>query len=118
MTTKENEKERRKDIDRIVARCVKIGKSYGRKFSRDDRLSLAMGLFYARDDEFNKGRDDVLVGGNLNLKALLRSDEFSLAHDVFQIARFINKDSSIPEFGTMTYGFVPRCGYEKLVTKS
>lgn len=112
MTTNENEKERREDIARIVARCVRIGKSLGRKFSRDDRLSLSMGLFYARDDGFNKGRDDILVGGNLNLKALIKSDEFSLAHDVFQIARFINKDSSLPEFGTMTYGFVPRCGYE------
>lgn len=111
MTTKK-ENERREDIDRIVARCVKTGKSLGRQLSKDDRMSLAMGLFYARDDEFNKGCDDILVGGNLNLKALLKSDEFSLAHDVFQIARFINKDSSLKEFGTMACGFVPRCGYE------
>lgn len=112
MTTNENEKERRETIDRIIDRCVKIGKSLGQKFSRDDRMSLAMGLFYARDDEFNKGRDDIIVGGNLDLKALLESDEFSLAHDVFQICRFINKDSSLPRFGTMACGFVPRCGYE------
>ena len=118
MTPNENENERREDIARIVARCVRIGKSLGRKFSKDDRLSLAMGLFYARDDGFNKGRDDILVGGNLNLKVLLGCDEFSLAHDVFQIVRFINKDSSLPEFGTMACGFVPRCGYEAVGTES
>jgi len=110
-----NDTERMEIGNKVIDRVVAVGKKVGRKFSGEEKLNLKMGLFYARDDEFNKGKTDVLVGGNLNVKALLECDEFSLAHDVFQICEFIVKDSALPTFGTMTRCFVPRCGYEKAV---
>ena len=88
---------------------------HARTLDDEAKTSLQMGLFYARDDEFNKGRVDVLCPGNLNVKALLDCDDFSLAHDVFQIDKYICKDAGQRTFGTMTRCFVPRCGFEKEV---
>lgn len=97
--------------DQVIARVEKTC----RKLLASEKTNLKMGLFYARDDKFNEGRGDVLVGGNLNVKALLDCDEFSLAHDVFQINEYICKDSTLQTFGTMMQCFVPRCGFEKEV---
>ena len=110
-----NDTERKEIINKVIDRIVVVGKKVGRKFSREEKMNLKMGLFYARDDEFNNGKTDVLVGGNLNVKTLLECDEFSLLHDVFNICELIVKDSALPTFGTMTRCFIPRCGYANAV---
>ena len=110
-----NEQERIKLCKEIVKKVQEGGRKIGRRLSKDDKLNLTMDLFYARSDEFNKGKDDLLVPGDLDLKALSGFDEFSLFHDVFGIDTHIVKDSSREDFGTMTNCFVPRCGFMKEV---
>lgn len=107
------EKERLETCIKVVNRMKSVGKRIGRTITKSEALDLKMSLFYARDDEFNKTLTDVVNPGNLNVKELLDCDEFSLVHDVFQIHRYIRKDSCKPDFGTMEGFFVPRCGYEK-----
>ena len=110
------EQERMDAGKKVVARLGRLcEEKYDRTLDDDEKMSLQMALFYARDDEFNKGRVDILCPGNLNVKSLLDCDDFSLAHDVFQIDQYICKDSGQRTFGTMTRCFVPRCGFEKEV---
>lgn len=112
MTEQERMEVGKEVVERLENICEE---KYNRSLGGDEKVALLMGLFYARDDEFNEGRDDVLCPGNLNVKALLDCDDFSLAHDVFQIDQYICKDSGQRTFGTMTRCFVPRCGFEKEV---
>lgn len=110
MTEQERMDAGKKVVERLGRLCEE---KYDRTLDDEEKMALQMGLFYARDDEFNKGRVDILCPGNLNVKALLDCDDFSLAHDVFQIDQYICKDSGQRTFGTMTRCFVPRCGFEK-----
>ena len=82
-------KEDAQTISEIVNRAQKLGLKAGKEF---DRLNLVMDLTACH-----------LHGCPLKLKELLATDDFNFAHDVFGIARHIDRGS-----GALTDCFVPR----------